>query len=266
MKLSIVTICYNSENCIDKTIRSVLAQTRPVYEYIVVDGGSSDATYEKVCSYEKAFAEKGIIYRHLSEKDRGISDAFNKGIERAEGELIGLINADDELTPDACKFLGQAYEKTAADIYYGNCIWQDGERNRSYLSKPGHEMSRLLYKMILIHSSTFVTKRAYEQCGLFDITYRYCMDEELLYRMHCGGMKFHYIDEALTVFKSGGISDTQYKAVLREGSRLALSYGEPYAKVKLVESVRIVREICVRFLKIVPFYGKIKEWKDRICR
>ena len=80
MKLSIVTVCYNAEQCIDRTIKSVLNQTCPVYEYIIIDGGSKDKTYNRVCSYEKSFAEKGILFKHISERDKGISDAFKNGI------------------------------------------------------------------------------------------------------------------------------------------------------------------------------------------
>lgn len=165
MKLSIVTVCYNAEQCIDRTIKSVLNQTCPVYEYIIIDGGSKDKTYNRVCSYEKSFAEKGILFKHISERDKGISDAFNKGIKMASGTLIGLINADDELLPETSEILKNECKKIDVDIYYGNCYWVDSERNLEYVSKPKHDLSKLLYNMVLIHPSTFVKKKAYEECG-----------------------------------------------------------------------------------------------------
>ena len=80
MKLSIVTVCYNAEQCIDRTIKSVLNQTCPVYEYIIIDGGSKDKTYNRVCSLREIFLQKREYYfKHISERDKGISDAFNKG-------------------------------------------------------------------------------------------------------------------------------------------------------------------------------------------
>lgn len=258
MKLTIVTVCFNAEECIERTILSVLNQTSPVYEYIVIDGASTDATYEKICSYEKAFEEKGIIYKHVSEPDRGISDAFNKGISRATGTLIGLINADDELMPDTCKELQKKYDEEKADIYYGNCIWVDTARRLEYVSKPKHDLRKLLYLMVLIHPSTFVTKKAYEECGVFDISYKLCMDKELLYRMYRAGKRFVYIDQCLTRFKAGGVSDTHAKAVYKEGSRMALAYGEPWIKVKTIEYYKTVRNMMVKKLKNTGLYKKLK--------
>ena len=249
MKLSIVTVCYNAEQCIDRTIKSVLNQTCPVYEYIIIDGGSKDKTYNRVCSYEKSFAEKGILFKHISERDKGISDAFNKGIKMASGTLIGLINADDELLPETSEILKNECKKIDADIYYGNCYWVDSERNLEYVSKPKHDLSKLLYNMVLIHPSTFVKKKAYEECGLFDVTYKYCMDKELLYRMYKAGKKFDYIDRCLTKFKAGGVSDTHSKAVFKEGSRMALSYGESQIKVKSIEIIKTVRNQMVNMIK-----------------
>lgn len=259
LKLSIVTVCYNSENCIEKTIQSILGQTESIYEYIVIDGASKDKTYQIVCNYDYIFKEKGIIYKHISEKDEGISDAFNKGISLATGDLIGLINADDELLPDACKLLRQKYEEVESDIYYGNCIWVDSARNIEYVSKPKHELKKLLYFMILIHPSTFVKKTAYNQCGVFDKTYKLCMDRELLYRMYKAGKKFTYIDQCLTKFKAGGVSDTHLKAVHKEGSRVALQYGEPWLKVKIIEYYKLLRNCSVRLLKITPLYFYLKK-------
>ena len=92
MKLSIITVSFNAENCIKKTIKSVLNQIEPVYEYIIIDGASTDKTYNIICSYGEAFKNKGIKYIHCSEPDKGISDAFNKGIKKATGDLVGIIN------------------------------------------------------------------------------------------------------------------------------------------------------------------------------
>lgn len=258
MKLSIVTVCYNAEQCIDKTIKSVLNQTCPVYEYIVVDGGSKDKTYNRICSYERVFEQKGIIFKHISERDKGISDAFNKGIKMASGTLIGLINADDEMLPRTCEILKEESKRIDADIYYGNCYWVDNERNLEYISKPKHDLEKLLYNMILIHPSTFVKKSAYEECGLFDITYKYCMDKELLYRMYKEGKKFIYIDQCLTKFKAGGVSDTHSKAVFKEGSKMALAYGEPKWKVMSIELKKNIRNKMVQTIKGTRLYRVLK--------
>lgn len=259
MTLSIITVCFNAENVIEKTILSVLNQSSPIYEYILIDGASTDRSYEIIKSYEKQFVEKGIRYIHISEKDQGISDAFNKGIARARGDVIGILNADDELTPDACEILQKCFDQYPADIYYGNCIWVDTDNKREYLSKPKHELNKLLYYMVLIHPSTFVKKSVYDECGVFDITYRYCMDKELLYRFYKAKKIFQYVDASLTRFKAGGVSDTHAKAVFKEGSRMALQNGEPWLKVKLIEYKKIIRDVLVRIIKKTPVYTVLKK-------
>lgn len=259
LKLSIITISFNAEKVIERTILSVLNQSEQVYEYILIDGASTDGTCEIIRSYEEQFKAKGIRYIHVSEKDKGISDAFNKGIKRASGDLVGIINADDELMPDACKILTEYAEKHPADIYYGDCIWIDEKNSWKYVSKPKHNLQELLYNMILIHPSTFVKREVYEECGVFDISYRYCMDKQLLYRFYKQNKKFKYVEASLTKFKAGGVSDTQVKAVFREGSRMALENGEPYFKVKFIEYKKLIREILVRTIKKTPVYSMIKK-------
>ena len=259
VKLSIITICLNAEKTIDKTIESVLHQSVPVYEYIVIDGNSSDSTYDIICAYDQKFAEKGISYTHISEKDKGISDAFNKGIQKASGNLIGIINADDELIRDANEILQKRSIEVDADIFYGNCIWEDEKRNVSYISKPKHDFRKLLYNMILIHPSTFVKKSAYQDCGLFDISYKLCMDKELLYRMYLAGKQFEYIDKSLTKVRSGGVSDNHARAVFREESRMEIEAGEPRLKVKIVQIKKILRRRLVDIIKDTKLYQKNKK-------
>lgn len=259
MKLSIVTVSFNAENCIEKTILSVLNQTMPVYEYIMVDGGSKDKTYEIIKSYEQKFKNKGIRFLFHSEPDRGISDAFNKGIAQATGDVIGIINADDELIPEANSVLNKTYNEKDAGVYYGNCLWVDNVRGTEHISYPKHDLARLLYYMVLIHPSTFVKRKVYEEFGVFDITYRYCMDKELLYRFYKAGVQFQYVDATLTKFKAGGVSDTNTVKVLKEGSRMALDNGENVIKVKMIEYKERVRVAIVKKIKKTPVYDALKK-------
>ena len=262
MKLSMITVCFNAEKEIEKTIQSVLVQTLPVYEYLIIDGGSKDGTIELVNSYKDAFESRDIRFKVVSEPDRGISDAFNKGIVQASGDLIGLINAADELLPDTCRVLTEAYEDHI-DIYYGNCIWDEIDNQLRFVSKPKERnpgrLYRLMYEMVMIHPSTFITKKAYEICGYYNLSFRYCMDEELLYRMFRYGIKFKYIDEELTVFKAGGVSDSNPKKVFAEVSRIPLMYGEPKVKVKVIELKKITRDYLARRAKRVGLYSLVKE-------
>lgn len=129
MKVTVITICFNSEAVIKKTIESVLNQTYTDVEYLIIDGASKDKTVEIAESYKDAFAEKGIEYKIFSEPDKGIYDAMNKGIAKATGELVGLINSGDFYEPIMIETAVKAYEEKPYDIFYGdiNLIKDNGQ-------------------------------------------------------------------------------------------------------------------------------------------
>ena len=129
MTVTIITICFNSEAVIKKTIESVLNQTYTDIEYIIIDGASKDKTVEIAESYKDAFAEKGIDFKIFSEPDKGIYDAMNKGIAKATGELVGLINSGDFYEPQMIETAVKAYEEKPYDIFYGdiNLIKDNGQ-------------------------------------------------------------------------------------------------------------------------------------------
>ncbi len=129
MTVTIITICFNSEVVIKKTIESVLNQTYTDIEYIIIDGASKDKTVEIAESYKDAFAEKGIDFKIFSEPDKGIYDAMNKGIAKATGELVGLINSGDFYEPQMIETAVKAYEEKPYDIFYGdiNLIKDNGQ-------------------------------------------------------------------------------------------------------------------------------------------
>ena len=129
MTVTIITICFNSEAVIKKTIESVLNQTYTDIEYIIIDGASKDKTVEIAESYKDTFAEKGIDYKIFSEPDKGIYDAMNKGIAKATGELVGLINSGDFYEPQMIETAVKAFEEKPYDIFYGdiNLIKDNGQ-------------------------------------------------------------------------------------------------------------------------------------------
>lgn len=261
MKLTIVTVCFNAEKVIGNTIESVLKQSKPIYEYVFIDGCSKDNTVSVIEKYRESFEKIGVKYVVKSEPDKGISDAFNKGVGIATGDLIGIINADDELMPNAHEVLCNVYNENVG-VYYGNCWWIDKERNMEYKKKPQKSLDKLLYDMVLVHPSTFVKKSVYLKCGNFNEKYKYGMDADLLYRIYKAGVRFKYVDEELTKFKAGGVSDVNARAVYREGALRALSYGEPYVKVKVIEWKKIIRNKVVMMLKSTFIYKRIKHAKS----
>lgn len=199
MKFSIITVCYNSEKTIRRTFESVLNQSVTDYEYIVVDGASKDGTLDIIREYEPKF--KGRM-RYVSEPDNGIYDAMNKGIRMAQGEIIGIINSDDYYETDALQNL-LSHFSTSADIYYGilRCLNEEGEfalLRYSHTSWKDHCVQ---------HPACFVSQKAYEKFGLFDLQYKIAADYDLFLRFVKEGATFVQINAVLANFSSGGISD-----------------------------------------------------------
>lgn len=251
MNLSIVTICYNSEKFIEKTMNSVLYQTKPIYEYIVIDGKSEDDTLKKIKEFESKFLNKNVIFKYVSEKDNGISDAFNKGIKLSSGDLIGLINADDELAPNACEILSKIYDCNLYDVYYGNCLWIDKNKNLKRLRKPKHDLNHSLFNMKLIHPSTFVKKSVYDDVGDFNLNYKYIMDKDFIYRCYIANKSFYYVDEVLSYMTSGGISDTDFLKVLLEGKKMMISNGIPPVAATFYTIYKYILTIMKRMIGII---------------
>lgn len=200
-KISVITITYNSEKTLEDTIKSVVSQDYDNLEYLIIDGGSKDHTLDIVNKYRDKIA---IV---VSEPDKGISDAFNKGIQRASGEIIGIINSDDLLLPGALKAVASAYDESV-DVYRGRTIrWNDvtGTKTRGV---PSMDFSvKSIKKRSISHQSTFVTKRAYEKYGAFNVNLKYMMDADLLYRLYEAGIRWKYVDADLAVSRSGGVTD-----------------------------------------------------------
>lgn len=237
MKISIITITYNSEATLEETIKSVIAQDYPELEYIIVDGLSQDGTMDIV----RRYADNISVV--ISEKDNGISDAFNKGIRAATGDVIGIINSDDMLMPGALQAVAtQMRENT--DVLYGKAyrLYEDGS-TREYLPR---DLKIFTYKMPLVHPATFVRKAAYEKYGYFNVDYRYCMDRAVLYQMYRGGAGFQYIDEFLAYYRMGGTSENQYwNGTLKEGEQISIDFGMNPIKAKVITVYKKLRYIVV---------------------
>jgi len=223
MRLSVITPTFNSAVTIERTIQSVLQQNHPDLQYIIIDGGSSDETLDIV----RRFGEK--ISKLISEPDEGIADAFNKGINLADGELIGIINSDDEYEPDAFRHVVQAYQKRLAEnlppaILHGNMIRQHGERvqlirPRQWGGRDGLGVS-IHFDMPINHPTSFVPRDIYEQVGQFDTTCQYCMDMDFVIRAFNAKTPFEHIPQTLARFHVGGASTSNTLATLKEVYRV----------------------------------------------
>ena len=218
IKISIITITYNSERTIEDTIISIVSQNYPNLEYIIVDGGSTDKTKEIINKYR----EKISIF--ISEKDNGISDAFNKGIKLSTGEVIGIINSDDALMPNSLNTINEEYDEKI-DVYYGNCITWDEETNEKARLKPADDLECMSYSFSIVHPSTFVSRKAYEKFGVFSLDYRCSMDYELLLRMYKAKARFKRINADLAVYRMGGTNQRLRDITLTEIRQISVKYG-----------------------------------------
>lgn len=244
MKISIITITYNSAKTLRETIQSVQSQifNKDDLEYIIVDGGSTDGTLDIIREYDM------VVTKWISEPDKGISDAFNKGIRMATGELIGIINSDDMLAKNALSILNEK-TKSDSDVVFGNAIMFGGGE-KAYRAKSNSNLERLREQMSIVHPTTFVKKSAYEKYGMFDLKYKCAMDRELLLRMYVQGAKFQYIDEDLARMRLGGVNQRTYlKVTLPESKEISVRYGlSPWkATVRMVKnSLRFRIAVLVR--------------------
>jgi glycosyltransferase involved in cell wall biosynthesis len=214
-----VTVCRNADATIAGTIESVRSQEYPALEYIIIDGASSDSTHEIVHSFGST------ISVFLSEPDSGIADAFNKGISRASGEIIGLINADDELLPGTLNKISDFFSMHPdIDVVHGDVLLSKGEQILKRVRPAGCWWYP--WRLVLFnHPATFVRKSVYEQYGLFDTNYRIAMDVEIFFRWMSSGIKMRYVPEVLVNMQAGGASGNQAFLGYSEARIAALQHG-----------------------------------------
>lgn len=213
--ISIITVVYNGEKTIRHTLDSVCSQSLTPYEYIIVDGLSSDNTVTIV----KEYMEQYPFIKLVSEKDSGIYDAMNKGIQLANGKLIGIINSDDWYEKHALEKMQEAYAAHGKGIYYGiqrNML----EDKEYYLERSSQEF--LASKMIQ-HPSTFVSADIYKEYGYFDTRYKYSADLELFIRYSRKEIAFYRLDCIIANFRIGGASSTP--AAVMESLAVRKRYG-----------------------------------------
>jgi glycosyltransferase involved in cell wall biosynthesis len=206
--ISIVTVVYNGIAYLERAIRSVLSQTYPRLQYIIIDGGSTDGTVELIKKYE------GRLFHWVSARDQGISNAFNKGIEIATGELIGILNADDWYEPASLLKVATAHRAAPQAVVHGRLrYWRDIQT--PYYEFGGNDL-RLKRFMSVNHPTVFVPRLLYAKYGLFDPQYHRAMDYDLMLRFKSAGVEFTYLDTVLANMLLQGLSDRQWLKTLKE--------------------------------------------------
>lgn len=254
-KITIITISYNSENTIERTIKSVINQNYDNLEYIIIDGGSSDNTLNIIKKYSD------YITKWVSEKDEGISDAFNKGISFATGDVIGIINSDDGLEPGALNKLASCYE-TDVDVYRGNILFWNEESNKKIREIPSMKLNYSGLGLRFCHQGTFVSRKAYYTYGVFNKDYKYNMDYDLLIRFQNNGAKFKYIDFDMAYFTMKGITFSEFtKSQREEWEKIIATNGGTKLDIMKYRIVKFSKMVVKKFVHIDTLL-RIKNIKD----
>ena len=209
--VSIITVVFNGETTIERTIKSVLAQTYPRIEYIIIDGMSNDSTPELLKKYAKK------ISKIVRESDRGIYDAMNKGVALASGDIVGILNADDCYLPDTVKHAVECLNNEGLVVTHGKMIRQ-GTSGKLRTVSPACDQPTSLRKLGIYHPTMFVPIAIYQKYGFFSLDYQTIADWDFIYRLAKNKVKFVSLDIEMVVFEEGGASSKN------DFSRLAEKY------------------------------------------
>lgn len=240
IKVSIVTVCRNAEKTIEQTIKSVIGQTYSLMEYIIVDGASEDGTLRVINQY------RDLIDMVISEPDGGIYDAMNKGIKKATGDLIGILNADDWYEPDAVECIVREFQRwNHVGVISGQIRFI--KQNQVVGKSKYRDVNEIWKRMPIAHPAAFVTRETYHAVGLFDASFKIAADYDLIFRCFLEGIKFKYLDDVLTNFRIGGISGTRYLELYQEDERIFNKYGRFCADRSLVEDALVQKRRLLSF-------------------
>lgn len=213
-----VTVCWNSEATIEGTLKSVAAQTHPFVEHIIVDGASTDRTMEIV----RRFPHVSIV---VSERDRGIYDAMNKGLALATGDVIGTLNADDfYASPEVLSGVADAFRDPALDVTYADLCYVDQDdptRIVRYWRSSAFVPGSYRHGWCPPHPTFFVRRSAYDRFGNFDLDYRIASDVELTMRfLETHRARFRYLDRVMVHMRLGGTTNKSLRNIIRQNREI----------------------------------------------
>lgn len=213
LKISIITVCYNSALTIRDTIDSVLSQDFMNIEYIIVDGLSSDGTQDLV----KSFGSR--ISKFISEKDNGLYDAMNKGVSMATGDIIGILNSDDIYsTNQIISLVANKFENENSDCVFGDLVYFQSKDPKKIVRKySGRNFSRQKIRIGILppHPTFFVKRNVYEQFGNFDLQFKYASDFDLMARLfYVHNISYSYLPIVMVNMRLGGISTGSFKRII----------------------------------------------------
>ena len=234
LKLSIITVSYNSASTIEQTIQSVLDQDYENFEYIIIDGGSTDGTVDLIEKYADRLAY------YVSEPDNGLYDAMNKGISRASGDIVGMINSDDYYFPKAFKTVANAYmgHKLEDYIFWGDVMYEIQGRIAGF--RPDNVKTGAFAP----HPSMFCPKCIYERIGTYDTSFRLLADYDFMYRaVNKYQIKPLYEPELIAFFREGGLADKNILPCLKDELHVKLKYGQNPIYARIIFLLKVIKNM-----------------------
>lgn len=226
MKVTIITACYNRERTIRGCIESVLAQDYPDIEYIVVDGASTDGSLSVIQEYKER------ISKIISEPDKGMYEAINKGLRAATGEVVGLVHSDDFLfSPHTVSHIVERFRETHADFLYGDGLFVDADHTdkvvRNWIGGE-YRLWKVRHGWLPLHPTCYIRREVMERKGLYNESYKIAADSDFLFRYLLGGeLSVTYLHEYIVRMRMGGLSTdaARRKQMWREDIRMYRSHG-----------------------------------------
>ena len=244
MKISIITACYNSVTTLESTFQSVINQTYLEIEYIIVDGGSIDGSLQQIENCD-------FVSHYISEPDKGIYDALNKGVKLATGDVIGFLHSDDVFADNqVISKIANQFERCNVDGVYGDLQYVDKQNTskviRNWVSCK-FELSLLKNGWMPAHPTLFIKKEVYEKYGSFNLVYKIAADYDFMLRIFSDNtLNFSYIPKVITKMRTGGASNRSVRNII----------------LKTIEDYRIIRShnIGGLFSILIKNISKIKQF------
>lgn len=254
--VTVYTIVRNRKETLPQTIMSVLSQSYPNIEYIIVDGASTDGTLEVI----KQFDDKIDLW--ISEPDCGTVDAHNKAVSMARGGITFLLASDDWVDPDFIETAVQALLKSGADFVFGNMVMYKNGDPVAVCKGDKDYVKSLMSGYPHINSPTMVLKKeCYQKTGLLDLTYKYVADYEWVVRLHLNGEKGFYNSSLVVHRRVGGIGESHPVRSILEHLRLSRQYGLPMTKAVAAHLYYLLRRGMGHLAKLLLpeiIYTKLK--------
>jgi len=238
IKLSIITVNLNNAAGLSKTLESVASQTFTNYEHIIIDGGSTDGSVDIIKDYERKYnGVPGHLY-WVSEPDKGIYNAMNKGIKVASGEYLEFLNSGDYyFSKHSIMFFNQDLN---FDLVFGDDIVEEKDGRRTTIERPDKITINHLLTKTMSHSASFFKNELFVKFGLYNESYKIAADYEFFLKIFYNGISYLHLNNAITIFETGGIS------------------GNPaYDQLRIIEKEAAIKAILPDFI-----YADIVAWAE----